>query len=178
MKITPAKERIIQALEELLLRRDLDDIYVSDIVRASGISRKTFYRNFQDKYDLVNYYFYHFYLYSFDQITEGAEWEDALHTYLSICEKKAPILIHAYGSKDANCLKNYDVEMTEKTYQKYLLQKGVDITAGEMQFAIKIAASGGTAMIIDWMKTGMHEDKATLVALIKRTLPRDILKHL
>lgn len=68
--------------------------------------------------------------------------------------------------------------MTEKMYGSYLLRKGVDIQTKEMQFAIKIAASGGTDMIIDWLVTGMKEEKSVIVNLIKRTLPSDILKHL
>ncbi len=58
VKAAPAKERILQALEELLQCGQLDDIHVSDLIRLAGVSRKTFYRHFQDKYDLVNWIFY------------------------------------------------------------------------------------------------------------------------
>ena len=47
-----------------------------------------------------------------------------------------------------------------------------------MQFAIEIAARGGTDMIIEWLVRGMPEDKAELQTLIKRTLPNDLLKFL
>ncbi|MCD8008221.1 MAG: TetR/AcrR family transcriptional regulator [Clostridiales bacterium] len=147
---------------------------MSDIVRLSGVARKTFYRHFRDKYDLVNLYFLNFYAQSFDKIAEGEKWEDALCTYLTICEEKAAVLIHAYSSADANCLEKYDIELTEKTYRKYLLLKNADVDTKEMAFAIKIAAAGGTAMVIEWIRGGMKEDKAELVVLIKRTLPQDI----
>lgn len=177
MKMTPAKRKIIHALEELLMQHDLDDIYVSDIVRLSEVSRKTFYRHFQDKYELVNFYFLDFYSNTFEKIVEGEKWEEALYNYLCICEEKALVLIHAYSSRDTNCLRKYDIDMTEKTYQKYLLLKSVNINTKEMSFAIRIAASGGTDMIIEWIKSGMKENKTTLVELIKRTLPQDILQN-
>lgn len=177
-QMTPAKSRIINSLEKLLYHRDLDQIYVSDIIRTAHVSRKTFYRHFQDKYDLVNSYFFTFYHKTFEQIVSGDKWEDALYRYLTICEEKSAILIHAYGSHDANCLRKYDIEMTEKTYTNYLSAKGADIQTKEMHFAIRIASSGGTDMVIDWLLSGMKEEKMVIVNLIKRTLPKDILKYL
>ena len=34
-----------------------EDAFVKEIVAESGTTRQTFYRNFQDKYDLINWYF-------------------------------------------------------------------------------------------------------------------------
>ena len=48
---TPARRKILNALEEELTGRDLDDIQISELVKAAGVSRKTFYRHFMDKYD-------------------------------------------------------------------------------------------------------------------------------
>lgn len=177
-KMTPAKQKIISALEELLNYKDLDDIYISDIVRSANISRKTFYRHYQDKYDLVNAYFFEFFQNTFERITYGDEWDEALLRYLAICEEKALILSHAYSSRDANSLRKFDIEMTEKTYSKYLEMKGADVHSDEMGFAIRIASCGGTEMIIDWLLSGMKKDKRVLVGLIKRTLPQDVLKYL
>lgn len=88
-RMTSAKMKILQALEELLNHHNLDVIYVSDIIRLAAASRKTFYRHFQDKYNLVNFYFFAFYHDTFEQIVSGDEWEDALYRYLTICEEKA-----------------------------------------------------------------------------------------
>ena len=49
--------KIIYALEKLLWERSVDEINISDIVREAGIARKTFYRHYQDRYDLVDRYF-------------------------------------------------------------------------------------------------------------------------
>jgi hypothetical protein len=40
---------------------------------------------------------------------------------------------------DINGLKNYDIQITRKTYEKYLLAQGADINTPEMRFAIEIA---------------------------------------
>ncbi len=173
-----AKEKLVLAIEELLNRKQLDKITVSEIVETASLSRKTFYRNFADKYELADYYFKGFFDETFGQIICGQDFDTALFRYLEICEDKADILVNAYSSMDVNGLRNYDIESTKRTYEKYLLEKKADIRTPEMQFAIEIAARGGTDMIIEWMSHGMKEDKKQLQRLIKRTLPTDLLKYL
>ncbi len=175
---TPAKEKIVAALEELLQKKQLEDIYVSDIVARSGVARKTFYRHFDDKYAAVNAYFAQFYSDTFERIVSGDEWEDALYNYLSVCEEKRDILLHAYNGLEYNGLRKFDIEMTAQTYIKYLEQNHVDISTPEMRFAIRIAAAGGTDMVLDWICGGMKESKEELVALLRRTLPPDISNNL
>ena len=53
-----------------------------------------------------------------------------------------------------------------------------DIDTGEMRFAVEIASRGGTDMVIEWLIGGMKEEKTTLIALLKRTLPQDIRIYL
>ena len=46
-----------KAIKSLIKKQPLDKITVTDIVSTAGKTRQTFYRHFQDKYDLVNWYF-------------------------------------------------------------------------------------------------------------------------
>ncbi len=171
------KEKLAGAMEQLLMKKDLDDIQVREIADLAKVSRKTFYRHFRDKYELAEWYFQGFFEQSFGQIVQGEDWDSAMMNYLSFCEWKANVLYHAYSSNDINGLKECDVAMTQKTYEKYLLELGVDIDVPEMQFAIEIAARGGTDMVIKWLLCGMKEDKVRLKNMIRRTLPADILKY-
>lgn len=47
---------VYDAMFELLADRRIDDVHTSDIIRRSGVSRSVFYKNFEDKYDVVNQY--------------------------------------------------------------------------------------------------------------------------
>ena len=51
------KYRMAESIKGLMARMPLDKITVKDIVADCGLTRQTFYRNFKDKYDLVNWYF-------------------------------------------------------------------------------------------------------------------------
>lgn len=47
------KEYIVRVFQELLKRESFDTLSVQGIAAACGLSRTTFYRSFQDKYDLL-----------------------------------------------------------------------------------------------------------------------------
>ncbi|SCM79346.1 Transcriptional regulator (fragment) [uncultured Sporomusa sp.] len=66
-----SKQILADSLEKLLMKKNLDNIQVSEIVAGTSLSRKTFYRHFKDKYDLANWYFAQFYEVTFGCITEG-----------------------------------------------------------------------------------------------------------
>ena len=91
------------------------------------------------------------------------------------CEATIPSV---YKGTHGSPLYTDGTKSTKRTYEKYLLEKGADIHTAPIQFAIAIAARGGTDMIIEWLVRGMPEDKAELQTLIKRTLPNDLLKFL
>lgn len=173
-----SKMLLAESLEKLLLKKNLDDIQVSEIVAGTTLSRKTFYRHFKDKYDLANWYFAQFYDVSFGRITEGLTWAEALLCYLEIYQEKSSVLKNAYASRDINGLRSYDIAITRQTYEKYLILKGADIHSETMRFAIEIASRGGTDMVIEWLLGGMKMEKSKLVLLLKQTLPKDILNYI
>ena len=54
------------------------------IVEVCGVTRQTFYRNFLDKYDLINWYFDKLLLKSFEHMGEGTTVYDGLVKNLNI----------------------------------------------------------------------------------------------
>ena len=51
------KQLLAQSLQELMATTPLEKISVNDIVDHANVGRNTFYYRFEDKYDLVNWYF-------------------------------------------------------------------------------------------------------------------------
>ena len=47
------KKALAAALKELMTKKPLSKITVSDIISVCGVNRKTFYYHFQDIYDLL-----------------------------------------------------------------------------------------------------------------------------
>ena len=49
--------KLANAMKECMRTAPVEKITVKEIVETCGLTRQTFYRNFQDKYDLINWYF-------------------------------------------------------------------------------------------------------------------------
>lgn len=65
------KYKLAQAMKICMQKTSLEKITVSQVVQQCGTTRQTFYRNFKDKYDLVNWYFDRILLESFEHMGEG-----------------------------------------------------------------------------------------------------------
>lgn len=64
------KYRLVDAMKCCMKKAPVEKITVKEIVRECGKTRQTFYRNFQDKYDLINWYFDKILLESFEHMGE------------------------------------------------------------------------------------------------------------
>ena len=65
------KYRLAKAMEECMRTQSVEAVTVTNIAEKCGVTRQTFYRNFLDKYDLINWYFDKLVLQSFEQIGMG-----------------------------------------------------------------------------------------------------------
>lgn len=68
------KYKLAESVKECMKTAPVDKITVKNIVEGCGVTRQTFYRNFLDKYDLINWYFDKLVLQSFEQIGMGIRW--------------------------------------------------------------------------------------------------------
>lgn len=57
MRVYRSKRDLANALESLLREKNYDDILISEIVSRAMVSKNTFYNNFLDKNDLLNFLF-------------------------------------------------------------------------------------------------------------------------
>ena len=52
-----SKYRLARAMKECMKSASVENTTVRQITEQCGLTRQTFYRNFLDKYDLINWYF-------------------------------------------------------------------------------------------------------------------------
>lgn len=75
------KDRLFQALISLMENKSYEEIKIKDILDLSGVSRRTFYRHFANKNELLNHYFEQIinrYLTERKYFTETDNFEDML----------------------------------------------------------------------------------------------------
>ena len=98
------KYRLAEAVKVCMKTTSVEKITVKEIVDACGTTRQTFYRHFQDKYDLVNWYFDKILLESFEHMGEGETIYEGLVKKFQYIQKEKLFFKMAFKSDDQNCL--------------------------------------------------------------------------
>ena len=78
------KYRLAESMKECMKTTPVEEITVRQICEICGVTRQTFYRNFLDKYDLINWYF--------DKLlTKSFEHMVAERPFLTVWKRNLPI---------------------------------------------------------------------------------------
>ena len=125
-----------KAIKSLIKKQPLDKITVTDIVSTAGKTRQTFYRHFQDKYDLVNWDFEKLVLKSFEEMNQGGSLQEALNLKFAFIEQEHTFFKEAFKSNDYNNLIHYDFCCIYDFYKNYIYKN-----TGKTLFFIKYVLS-------------------------------------
>ena len=107
-KSESTKYRLAEAMKTCMKTTSVDDITIRQIVEVCGVTRQTFYRNFLDKYDLINWYFDKLLLKSFEHMGEGTTVYDGLVKKFEYLKEEHLFFAAAFRSDDQNSLKEHD----------------------------------------------------------------------
>lgn len=112
------KLTIANALLNLLKTQPLHKITVTQITKESNLTRQTFYRNFEDKEDLVNWYFEKLCLDSFKEMADQTTLKEALIKKFTFIQSQSTFFKEAFKEDDYNSLTNYDYRCIYDFYKK------------------------------------------------------------
>jgi len=115
------KELLAQSLTELMVTTPLEKISVNDIVEHAGVGRNTFYYHFEDKFDLVNWYFQS----GATQflVTRGhyASWSTLLTDLEEYLLQNKTFYVNALAYTGQNCLQEYVFHYLSEMFGQRLL---------------------------------------------------------
>lgn len=170
---TNCKDRLADILEKSMERRPLDDIRVVDLIREAHISKPTFYRHFQDKYDLLEYCFRRIYDETFGCIGPCFSFTDACFSVYGRYREKQAFLRCGYKSNDANGLVALERRLVRETYSGYLSSIGV-IESAEISFALDLFVIGAVTLTKEWVLDGMPRSDKEQARLLLESMPANI----
>lgn len=166
-----------QSIKDLMASQSLDKITVTDIVRHSGMTRQTFYRYFQDKYDLVNWYFERLADKSFRQIGNSSTLREGLIKKFSFLLNDKIFFMQAFQSKDYNNVENYDYQCIFMFY-KQIIEKKIGTIPSDIMFLLEMYCHGSITMTVEWAIQGMVDSPEHIADLLIEALPLKLEKLL
>lgn len=149
------KHLLAQSLQELMVTTPLEKISVNDIVDHAGVGRNTFYYHFEDKYDLVNWYFQSGITQFLVESSAYSSWGSlltALETYF--LENKV-FYCNALAYNGQNSLQQYMFEYLRSIFAQNARELNPDIAAEEATKIGQFFAGAMMGILIPWVFSGM-----------------------
>ncbi len=149
-------EKIEKAFIEMLLSRELHKISVTDICKATGLNRSTFYANYLDVYDLANK------LREKLEADFNAQFQDrgeasALKMFRHIYENQLFYTVYfRLGYDTQNQTYVYDTDRAEK-----------DFNGEHLSYHIEFFKNGLNAIIKMWLSGGCRETPEEMAEILK-----------
>ena len=111
------KYRLARSMKECMKTMSVDNITVKQITENCGVTRQTFYRNFMDKFDLINWYFDKLLAKSFEHMGMGKTVYDALVKKFTYIQEEHVFFAAAFKYDRQNSLRQHDFELILDFYE-------------------------------------------------------------
>ena len=165
------KYRLAASVKECMKISPVDKITVKSIAEGCGLTRQTFYRNFLDKYDLINWYFDKLVLQSFEQIGMGHTVGESLTQKFEFIQAEKVFFTEAFRSDDRNSVKEHDFELILQFYRDLIGRRTSRPLSEELQFLLEMYCRGSVYMTVKWVLGGMKASPREMADKLVDALP-------
>ncbi len=166
------KRALEQSLKNLLLKKPLTKITVSDIADDCGINRMTFYYHFKDIYDLVEWSCLEDAKRALDEKKTYETWQQVLLQIFEAVEENKPFILNVY-----RCVHREQVEKYLQPLVDQLILGVINEETGNMtirdedkQFIAQVYAYILIGVMLDWIRDDMREDPQRIAERLSRLL--------
>ena len=127
------KYRLARAMKECMKTTSVENITVKQITEKCELTRQTFYRNFLDKYDLINWYFDKLLAKSFEHMGQGKTVYDA------------------FRYDEQNSLRQHDFELILAFYENLICEKTGKFPEENVLFLLEMYCNSSIYMTVKWV---------------------------
>lgn len=154
----------VEALFQLVQKKPLDEITISELCKKARLDRRTFYRNFKDKHDVLFYYFSSLqveYLTMLKSIQERTFYTLA-KVYFEFWSCHLEFLKTA--QKDQSLFAML-IQMLN-SFMPMVYEQTCGSIEKELQYNIAFVTGGFHNVLIRWISSGFVEDPEELAAIV------------
>ena len=170
------KYRLARAMKECMKTTSVENITVKQITEKCELTRQTFYRNFLDKYDLINWYFDKILIESFAHMGEGKTVYEALVNKFHYIQEEKLFFKAAFKNDTQNCLRDHDFELIREFYKNQIEEKSGKTMSEHLQFQLEMYCQGSIYMTVQWVLGEMKESPENLAHALAQSMPEELAK--
>lgn len=176
LRVKRTHKLILEAMVELTAQKGFSTVTVRDITKYAGINRATFYRHYQDKFDLLDQYAQALY-----ELSDAPTEAGPLVSSKGIDKQTAPEMTKVFEHIRANARfyrvmlgKNGDSAFSEKIRQyiqkriRRSLPEGLPIEETSLDLYLSYISSGSLGALIWWLEHEMPYSPEEMAAISYR----------
>lgn len=170
-KSEKTKYRLAQSMKECMKTTSIDNITVKQITESCGLTRQTFYRNFLDKFDLINWYFDKLLTKSFEHMGMGQTVYEALEKKFTYIQEEQLFFAAAFRYDSQNSLRQHDFELILFFYENLIREKTGKLPERNIRFLLEMYCQSSIYMTIKWVQREIDCTPQELAALLVDGMP-------
>ena len=159
------KRALEQSLKNLLLKKPLTKITISDIAEDCGINRMTFYYHFKDIYDLVEWSC----LEDAKKALEGKKthdtWQEGFLQIFQAVQDNKPFIMNVYRCVERAQVERYLKPFVDNLLMNVIEEESADIAVRDedKNFIAQIYTYIFVGLMLDWIADDMREEPKVIV---------------
>ena len=170
------KRALEQSLKNLLLKKPLSKITISDLTEDCGMNRMTFYYHFKDIYDLVEWACLTDAKRALDEKKTYDTWQQGFLQILEAVQANKPFIMNVY-----HCVHREQVEIYLRPLVEDLIlnvvneeAEGLNVREEDKTFIVHAYSYIFIGIMLDWIKEDMKENPQEIVERLNKLIKGSI----
>lgn len=164
-----SRNRLVNALLVIMEQYDFREITVTQISQEAGLSRKTFYRLFKSKEELIDFFFEGLYRDCLMQIRSRQlhhYWE-VVQCYFDFCEERKELLLLLKRNNLLAPLFEGSYQYAFKAFEYIRSKETADTYSAFLPYLLAYSVGGMFSMLLKWVENGMDMPSSQLIEKLK-----------
>ncbi|WP_456096152.1 TetR/AcrR family transcriptional regulator [Peptostreptococcus sp.] len=174
------KRVLASTLKEMAEKKSLSKITINDLTQACDVSRQTFYNNFRDIYDLVEWIYLKEVVTPIERGKIYDKWQDALTSIFQYISENHVFVLNTYRSFGKGFLEKVLRQEIELFLSNQVFKK-IEVTkeeAKQVEFSYSFYTYALVGVGLDWIEKQMPESVEELVGRIEKVMLGEIISLL
>ena len=174
------KRVLASTLKEMAEKKSLSKITINDLTQACDVSRQTFYNNFKDIYDLVEWIYLKEVVTPIERGKIYDKWQDAITSIFQYISENHVFVLNTYRSFGKGFLEKVLRQEIELFLSNQVFKK-IEVTkeeAKQVEFSYSFYTYALVGVGLDWIEKQMPESVEELVGRIERVMLGEIISLL
>ncbi len=166
--------RLAYAMYECMKKNNVETITVREICQQASCSRQTFYRCFEDKYALINWYFDRILHESFRRMGQGRTVKDGLIQKFHYIQDEHLFFKAAFSTDTQNNLRQHDFDMIFHFYIHLIEEKSHKPIPNQLKDILDMYCYASVYKTVQWVLSDSPISPEALADTMLKAMPTEL----